>query len=232
MALTASDAQGTPLPSFERLLRLTYQTVRADQASYQEGITFLRRARAQARKAKEAHEAGDSEAARTHAARSHALQLRAILSVLGTQVAVDAVAGVDGAMARLEAHLAGKTLTEGMTRRLNRARTVTAGAHEALAAGNHLRALNGALVAADLIRSFSPRYQARKAIERATRAFRAAYELVKNDATDQEKAALRQARTHLDAAKGAFGEKKFRLAKRYANASAKLSLEVLQGRSP
>ena len=231
-AVVEADNQGLPLPSLERLLRQTYQTVRSDPEGNADGIALLRRARAQRRAAQEARAAGDIEAARTHAARSHALTLEAILTVLGTETADRAVAGVAQAMARLEAHLAGKTLPERITRRVNRARELVTGAQAALGAGNPRRALHGALLAADLIRSFSPRFQAERAIQRATRALRAAYELVKDDATDEEKTALKQARRYLKAARGAFEEKKFLLAKRYANEAASRALEVLEGRSP
>jgi hypothetical protein len=231
LALADGEAEGVPLPSFDRLLRETLQVIKTDQSSHAEGMKLLRRARHQAKLAAEAHQAGDNEAARDHTNRSRGLTLSAILLVLGDQVADQALEGVDQALARLDAKLAGKDLTERTQKTLDRARALSRRSHEALATDNLRGGLNGALVAADQIRSLSPRYQANKAIERATRAFRAAHEAVKADPTEAESEALGKARGHLKMAREAFEARKFREAVRHASEAGKLSLGVLQGRS-
>jgi hypothetical protein len=55
-ALDAAEEEGYPLPSLQRLLRETYQTIRNDREAHSEGLTLLRRARSQAMKAQEARE--------------------------------------------------------------------------------------------------------------------------------------------------------------------------------
>jgi HEPN domain-containing protein len=231
LALADGEAEGVPLPSFDRLLRETLQVIKTDQSSHAEGMKLLRRARHQAKLAAEAHQAGDNEAARDHTNRSRGLTLSAILLVLGDQVADQALEGVDQALARLDAKLAGKELTERIRKTLDRAHALFERGDEALASGNLRRALNVALVAADQIRSLSPRYQANKAIERATRAFRAAHEAVKANPTEVESEALGKARGHLKEAREAFEARKFREAIRHASEAGKLSLGVLQGRN-
>jgi len=45
-ALQENENQGVPLPSLDRLLRETFQAVRADPSAHAEGIAFLKRAHA------------------------------------------------------------------------------------------------------------------------------------------------------------------------------------------
>ena len=75
---------------------------------------------------------------------------------------------------------------------------------EAWDADRYAAALGHALASAELIRSLSPRYQARKAIERAENLYKAATEAVAGDPTDEEAAALRKARRYLKGAIEAF----------------------------
>ncbi len=230
-ALDAAEQDGAPLPSLERLVHATVEVIRADPAPYAHAIRALRAAHEQAAKAREAHEAGDTEDARRHRARSRALTLRAVVAVLGPGVAGEALAGVDHALARLGERLADKTLPPRLHNALDRARGLAARGHEALAQGNPHRALGTALAAADVIRSLSPAYQARRALQGATRAFRAAREAVGSTATESEADALRTAHRHLTAGHDAFVAKDFRNAVRHAAASAELSLAVLHARS-
>jgi len=230
-AIEAADQEGFPLPSLDNLLRESYRAIRNDREAHADGIALLRRARAQATMAREAREAGDMETARAHATRSHALTLEAIVTVLGEEVVVRALAGVDQALARLDARLAGKTLPDRFQNALNRANALSARGHQALEAGNARVALGAALAAAELVRAISPRYQATMAIRRATRALRAAYEAVKADPTQAETDTLRKARRYLGAARDAFEAKEFREAILFARESATLSLRVLAGRS-
>jgi len=231
LALVEGEAQGAPLLSFDRLLRETLQIVKADPVSHAEGIQLLRRARYQAKLAAEAKAQGDDAAAKEHSARNRGLTLQAILLVQGDQIATEALEGVDQALARLDANLVGRELTERIQKTLDQAHALSGRGHEALAAGNLRGALNVSLVASDQIRSLSPRYQAGKALERATRAFRAAHEAVKADPTAVESEALQKAKGHLNKAKEAFEARKFREAIRHATESSKLSLGVLQGRA-
>lgn len=230
-AMEAAEQEGLPLPSLQRLLQETYRTVRAAPEAYPEGLALLRRARLQARQAREALAAGDEEAARAHQARSEALALGAVIVVLGPDVPAQALGGVEQALARLDARLAGQNPPERFLQALDQVRNLAARGQAALEEGNPRGALKAALVAADRLRALVPRYQAQKAIHRADRAFQAAYDLVVAGPTDAEVAALRKARRLLAAAKDAYRSRDFRAAVRLARESAELSLDVLAGRS-
>ena len=230
-ALEANEQQGAPLPCYERLLRRTFQAVRADPPAHAEGIALLKRARYQAKKAKEALDAGDAEVARIHTARSQALTLEAIISVLGTEVVDLAVLGVDQGLARIEEALAGKPLPDRFLKALDRVRSLSARAHEALDSGQPRNALASALAAADLLRALSVPFQARRALRWANKALGAALDAVKADPTQDEMEALRKARAYLRTAKDAFDAGKFQKALRLATESGRISLEVLWARS-
>jgi hypothetical protein len=70
-----------------------------------------------------------------------------------------------------------------------------------------------------------------KAIQRATRAFKAARDAVAGAPTEAEAQALRKARKLLGEAQESYREREFKKAVRQARASAGLSLDVLVGRS-
>jgi hypothetical protein len=199
-ALELNDQQGTPLPSLNNLLRRTYQAIR-EQGGHPKGVRLLK--------------AGQT--------------LNAIVAVLGPDVAAEALTGVDEALSRLDDRFAGKTLPNRIQRTLNQARTLAERGHGALAADRYSGALGAALASADLIRSLSPRFQARKAIDRATRAFEAARQAVGDSPTDDEKAALQKALRLRNGAIDAFKAKQYRNAWTYAQKSVALSLEVLKG---
>lgn len=201
-ALEVNDQQGVPLPSLDNLLRRTYQAIRT-QDGHGQGVRLLR--------------AGQP--------------LNAIIAVLGPGVATEALAGVDQALARLDEHLSGQTPPARVLRILAQAKAQAERSHEALDAGRYAAALGAALASADLIRSLSPRYQARKAIERATRALNAAREAVGDGPSIDEKAALDKARRLRNGAIGAYEGKEFRKALKLAGQSLALSLKVLKGRS-
>lgn len=231
-AFEAAEQDGTPLPSLEGLLRQTYRTIREDPEAHSEGITFLKRARLQARRAKEARDAGDEEGAKAHLARSQALTLEAILSVLGDEIAARALAGVDLALERLETRLSGKAIPDRYRKALDRVALLSGRGHLALESGNPRGALQAALNAAELLRAIVPRYQAERSVFRANRAYSAAMDLVaNNDPTREEKEALQKARSLLAEAKAAFRDRDYRTAILFARESASLSLGVLAGRS-
>jgi hypothetical protein len=200
-ALEMNDAQGVPLPSLNNLLRRTYHAIRT-QDGHEQGVRLLR--------------AGKT--------------LQGIIAVLGTSVAGEAMAGVNQAIARLEDRIEGKSVPDRVRRIMARAKELAARGQYALDEQHYAAALGAALAAADVIRSLSPRYQARKAIERANRAFNAARNAVAGSATPDEITALRQAHRALNAAREAFKAKEYRKAWNYAHRSMGLSLGVLNGR--
>ncbi len=142
-----------------------------------------------------------------------------------------ALAGVDEALNRLEARFDGKTLPNRFQQALNRANDLAERGHEAREAGRLRAALGTSLAAADLVRALSPRYQAFTAIQRASRAFDAAWNAVRADVTEAEAKELREARRYLGAAKEAYAARSFREAVMFARESAAISLKVLEGRS-
>jgi len=201
-ALDANDQQGTPLPSLENLLRRTYKAIQA--------------------------EGGHGQAVRLLKAGK---PLNAIIAVLGPEVVDEALTGVDQALLLLDQRFAGKTLPDRMERVLNQAKTLAERGHAAVAAERYAGALSAALGSADLIRSLSSKYRARKAIERADLGFKAAKEAISVDPTDGEKATLKKAMRLLNLAKDAFKAKEYQKAWARARESAALSQKVLEGRS-
>jgi len=201
-ALELNDQLGTPLPSLHNLLRRTYTAIR-EQGGHPKGQKLLR--------------AGYT--------------LAGIIAVLGPGVADEALTGVGQALSRLDERFAGKTLPAHLQRILNQAKTLAERGHGALAVERYAAALGAALASADLIRSLSPRFQARKAIDWATRAYKAAREAVAIDPTEDEKTALRTAARFRNWAIDAFKGTDYRKAWTLARKSLALSQEVLKGRS-
>ena len=229
-ALNANDQSGVPLPSHERLLRLTLKTIH-DQGGHEEGQRILRRARFLARKAQESLEAGDAPAAQQFRTKSYLRTLDAIIVVLGEDVVVEALAGVNQAIVRLDERLAEKSLPTRIERMLDRIHSMADASGATLSEGNHRRSLVISLNAATMIRALSPRYQAHKAIQRATRALEAAFTAVGDTPNEDEVSALRRARRLLRSARDAFAAKEYRKAMRRATESTRISLEVIQDRS-
>ena len=79
------------------------------------------------------------------AARSHSAFLQAILAVLGDEVADTALQGVDLALARLEARIAGKTIPDRYRRALAQVHNLSERGHLALEAGNECVVMNSEL---------------------------------------------------------------------------------------
>ncbi len=201
-ALEVNDQLGTPLPSIHNLLRRTYKAIRENDG-HGRGVQLLR--------------AGQT--------------LKGIIAVLGPEVVAEALTGVDQALSRLDERLAGKTPPDRIQKVLTRAKGMAERGNGALAEESYAAALGAALVSADLIRSLSPRFQARKAIERATRSLGAAREAVGDGPTDDEKTALQKARRLRNGAIDAFKGKEYRKAWTLARKSMAFSQEVLKGRS-
>jgi len=201
-ALEAAEQQGTPLPSLDNLLRRTYQAIR-QQGGHPKGQRLLR--------------AGQT--------------LEAIVAVLGPGIAEEALTGVDQALSRMNDRFSGQAVPDRVKRTLDQAQALADRGHTALASERHAASLRASLASADLIRSLSARFQARKAVDSATRAYKAAREAVAADPTDAEKAALRKALRLRNGAADALGAKEYRKARTLARESVALSQEVLKGRS-
>ncbi len=201
-ALEVNDQLGTPLPSLHNLLRRTYKAIRENDG-HGRGVQLLR--------------AGKT--------------LNGIIAVLGPEVAAEALTGVDQALSRLDGRLAGKTLPDRIQKVLARAKGLAERGHGAMAEERYAAALGAALASADLIRSLSPRFQARKAIDRATRAFKEAREAVGDGPSEEEKTALQKARRLGNGAIDAFKGKEYRRAWTLARKSMGFSQEVLKRRS-
>ncbi len=198
-ALEVNDQQGTPLPSLDDLLRQTFEAIRANDGHGQ-GVRLLR--------------AGEP--------------LKAIIVVLGPSVAGESLRGVQNALVQIHSGIGDRPIPDRVRNTLHRARTVFQRGVAAMEAGNPVGALGAALTSAELIRSLSPRYQARRAIERANRAFEAARNAA-GDAPDANFAeALRQAHRFLGGAVEAFRVKKYREAFGLARKSLEISQEVLK----
>jgi hypothetical protein len=201
-ALEVNDAEGTPLPSLHNLLRRTFEAIRAHDGNG--GAVRLLKA-------------GQT--------------LQAIVAVLGPEVAVESLTGVRAALDRLQAHVGDRPVPDRVQKTINRAEALWTRGTSAMAGGNPVGALGAALASAELIRSLSPRYQARRAIERATRALGAAVRAVGDGPTTEERTALQKARRFRNAAIDAFEGRKYRKAWTYARNSLELSLAVLKGRT-
>jgi hypothetical protein len=201
-ALEVNDKAGTPLPSLDHLLRRTWRAIR-EYDGHGEGVRLL----------KTGH------------------TLRGIISVLGPEVAVEGLAGVRAALDGLYVHIGDKVPPDHMQKALDMAETQWERGASAMADGNPAEALGAALGAAHWIRSLSPRYRARKVIERATRALTAAVGVAGDGPTLAERTALGEATRLRNRAVEAFQVKHFREAWDYARESIAFSHEVLKGRS-
>ena len=221
----ASDAR---LPYLPALVHDALEAIKAidDNA---EAVTAFRRARRARRAGNAALVAGDEDEYK----RLKRLELRftygGVIAALGHGVATDALAGVDAAIARWQERTAGKVVPPRFARALARVQEL---AENARTADSQVASLYFSVSATEVIVSLSPRHQARRAVGKATRLFRGARAAVGGDAPEDEIAALRRAHRLLTAAEEAFETKDWRRAIRAANASADLSLKVLDGRAP
>ncbi len=202
-SLDATNRQGPPLPSLDNLLRRTFQAIRSDPAAHTEGIRLVRAGRL----------------------------LEAIVAVLGPEVARYSLAGVHHALVGLSDRLP-ENIPDRMKKTLREAHGLFRRGKNAWDNERPVAALGAALASADLIRTLSPRFQARRAIDRANRALKAAREAVEGtELTSEEEAALKKAHRFRNGAIEAFKEKKYRKAWNYARESIDFSRWVLQQRS-
>ncbi|MBT8397213.1 MAG: hypothetical protein HKO65_14130 [Gemmatimonadetes bacterium] len=201
-ALEVNDQQGTPLPSLENLLRRTFEAIRANDG-HADGVRFLK--------------AGQP--------------LKAIIVVLGPGVAVESLRGVRNALEQLHARIGDRPIPDRVRKTIHRARQTLQRGVAAMEAGDPVAALGAALVSAELIRSLSPRYRARRAIQHASRAFEAARKAAGDAPDPTTVGALRNAHRFLGGAIEAFKGKKYREAYGLARNSLEISQEVLKALS-
>jgi hypothetical protein len=202
-SLEATNQNGPPLPSLDNLLRRTFRTIRSDPASHTEGIRLVKAGKL----------------------------LEAIVAVLGPEVARYSLAGVHHALVGLADRLP-ENIPDRMKKILREAHGLFRRGKTAWENGRPVAALGAALASADLIRTLSPRFQARMAIDRANRALKAAREAVAGtDLTTEEETALKKAHRFRNGAVKAFKAKKYRKAWNYARESIGFSRWVLQQRS-
>lgn len=221
----ASDAR---LPHLPALVHDALDAIKAidDNA---EAVTAFRRARRARRAANAALGAGDEDEYKRLKRLELRFTLEGVIAALGPGVVTDALAGVDAAIARWQERTAGKDVPPRFERALAGVQEL---AERARTADSQVASLYFSVSATEVILSLSPRHQARRATGKATLLFRAARAAVGDGPTDDEVAALRRAHRLLTAAEEAFAAKDWRRAIRAANASADLSLKVLDGRAP
>ena len=230
-AEAVSEATDIRMPSLGALLRASREAIQATDGGHEEAIRHFRAAHRLALASEEAAEAGDKDTAGQLARRSYVQKLLGIVATLGTEAVADAVAGSAAGLERLQDHLAGRDVPDRLTERVARIEKTVTAAHEKLAAGEPVHALHQALAAAEGIRSLSPRYVARKRIQRATTLLRQAIAAVGDTPTDEEATALRRARRLLGVATEQLETGHPRLAFEAAQRSAHLSWGVVQGRA-
>jgi hypothetical protein len=199
-SLEATNKQGPPLPSLDNLLRRTFHAIRSDPGAHAEGIRLVRAGK----------------------------PLEAIVAVLGPEAARYSLAGVHHALVGLADRLP-ENVPDRMKRTIREAHGLFRRGKEAWENGRPVAALGAALASADLIRSLSPRFQARKAIERATRALKAVREAAAGKELKPEwESALKKAYRFRNGAIDAFKAKQYRKAWTYAQNSLRHSRWVLQ----
>jgi hypothetical protein len=227
--VTAEDA-AIRLPSLGSLLRASREAVRA-QGGNEEAVDHFRRAHRLALAAEAARDEGSLEEARALEARSYRHRLAGIVVALGVEAVDEAVRGAEAGLVRVQGHIEEREVSERVSRAVERIAAHVDAAHRALEGGEPVRALHHALEAAEGIRLLSPRYVARKWIERATGALQEARQAVGETATDEEASALRRARRLLNIAQDELAAGHPLRAVEAARRSTRLSWGVLEGRS-
>jgi hypothetical protein len=227
--VTSEDAT-IRLPSLGSLLAASREAIR-EQGGNEEAVGHFRRAHRLALAAEAARDEGNLEEARALAARSYRHRLSGIVAALGEEAVAEAVSGAEAALARVRNHIDGREVSERVARAVERIASHVEAAREALEGGEPVRALHHSLEAAEGIRHLSPRYVARKWIERATSMLRQARQAVGDTATDEEASTLRRAWRLLNVARDELAAGHPVRAVEAARRSARLSWGVLEGRS-
>jgi len=230
LAEVTSEDTAIHLPSLGSLLAAARQAIR-EQGGNEEAVDHFRRAYRLALAAELAWEEGRDEEARGLEARSYRHRLAGIVAALGEGVGAEAVAGSAAGLARVRDHIEGRDVSERVARAVERIAFHVDAAEGALQEGVPVAALHHALEAAEGIRHLSPRYVARKSIERATAMLREARQAVGDAPTDEEASSLRRAWRLLNVARDELSAGHPLRAVEAAQRSARLSWGVLQGRS-
>lgn len=229
IAEAVSEAADVRLPSLGALLRASREAIQA-QGGHDEAVAHFRRAHRLRAAAEDAHEAGLVDEARRLERRAYRETLAGIVSALGPDAVADAVAGSVAGLHRVHERIEGRELPDWVARAVQRLESHVSAAEASLAGGNLLVALHHSLTAADGIRALSPRYAARRWIQRATDLLRAAREAVAAGPTEAEIATLRRAFRLLNLAKDELEAGHPLRSLEAARRSAHLSWGVLQER--
>lgn len=227
--VTSEDAT-IRLPSLGSLMAAARETIR-EQGGNEEAVEHFRRAYRLALAAEAARDEGSLEEARSLEARSYRHRLAGIVVALGPEAVAESVKGAEAGLVRLQSRIEGREVSERVSKAVERIASHVDAAREALERGEPVRSLHHALEAAEGIRHLSPRYVARKWIERATTTLRAARQLVGDTATEEEASALRRAWRLLNIARDELAAGHPLRAVEAARRSGRLSWGVLEGRS-
>jgi HEPN domain-containing protein len=226
-----SESSDVRLPSLHGLLRAARKAIRASDGGNKQAIRHFRRARHFTSAAEDSTEAGNEEAAKKLRRRSYGHNLHGVVAALGTEAVERAIAGSEAGLTRLQGHLDGREVSEGVARRLAKVVEAVGKSQEKLAAGQPVVALHHALDAAQRIRHFSPRYIARKQIGRAREVIKQAVAAVGDAPTEEEAKSIRRARRLLGTAQEEFKAHRYNRARSAAQRSARLSWGVVNGRA-
>jgi hypothetical protein len=226
LAVTVLNASDARLPFLPALLRASHEAINS-QDDNAEAVTAFRKARRARAAAQQAREAGEADRAERLHRMSYRFTLTGVVAALGPEVAHEAIAGVDAAIARWEERLAGRDAPARFARALATAREL---AEAARSQDSAAAALGRALRAAEVIRSVSPAHVARRAVTHARNSFQTARRAVGDSATDEENGSLRRAHALLARANEFLESKEWRTAIRAARASTEISQRVIDGR--
>jgi hypothetical protein len=230
LAEVTSEDAAIHLPSMGALLAASRRAIR-EQDGNQEAVDHFRRAHRLALAAEVAWDEGRDEEARSLEAQSYRHRLAGIVAALGEGAVAEAVEGSAAGLARIRGHIEGRDVSERVAMAVERIAAQVLAAQGALEDGAPVAALHHALEAAEGIRHLSPRYVARKWIERATAMLREARQAVGDAATEEELSALRRAWRLLNVAREELASGHPIRAVEAAKRSARLSWGVLEGRS-
>lgn len=228
-ARQVAESDRVRLPSMGRLLRAARAAIEA-QGGNEEAVRHFRRARRLGAAAEAAHAAGNDEEARRLARRSHHQKLAGIIAALGTGAVDESVAGARAGLDRIRERLEGRDVPERITKAVDRIGRGVGAAEEAWGNGAHVAALHHALAAAEGIRMLSPRYAARRWIQRATNLLGRARDALGDAPTEEEGAAIARAAELLAAAVTDLEEGRPARAAARARRAAHLAWGVVQGR--
>jgi len=226
-----SESSDVKLPSLDGLLRASRKAIRASDGDNKQAIRHFRAAHRLASAAEDSTEAGNEEAAKKLRRRSYGHRLHGVVTALGTEAVVGAVAGSVGGLTRLQDRLNGREISERATKRLARIVEFVDKAQALLTSDKPVQALHHALSAADGIRHFSPHYLARKQIGRAKNIIKQAIAAVGDAPTEEEAKSIRRARKLLGTAHEEFQARRYNRAHSAAHRSARLSWGVVNGRA-